>query len=519
MKIIQPVWRTRTMSTRGWLLVAVLVLATYSCPEAFGWGCDKAHPAINDLAGRLFIVKSQSDAFGDKYRNAPVEYRTVFDGVTFKKGGLGEKSADTVIMRTDFLGWLQRGGHDADVPEIVMGFRHFYDPVYEPRYLTWLTKRLKKPDREDVTSIEAFFDAYEYHADDWNLNEDWNGQLRKLRLQPKLIKPRIDGITWALTNEDNDHSWINGLRAYKAAMENDRERFGGLTRLQLFAKAFRCVGEAMHMVGDMTQPAHTRADSHSLYEPVEKTVDDVMIRRIIGDIWKDPGFRPTKDFTVVPGLLPEELMKRAAVFTNSHFFSNDTIADYKKWVFPRNSKRPYPNPMLSDLKESGSVYYGWFEDEGWVPLAKATGSWFSVVLFKSKKVNLEHPKCNVTADMAEPQAKVLIPIAVYSASELIDRFFPTLEIVIGAKHSDGNTYRVSGALKHCIENDPEWQKVGEIRYTGSAAIIVNGSRKISCQFIAGELIAPSITVDAGDEIRVVVEAGARIIRSELLRLD
>jgi len=501
------------------LSAVLLVIALCSCPPVFGWGCNEAHPAINELAGRLFIVKSQSDAFGDKYRNAPIEHRTVFDGITFKKGGMSEKSADTVTLRTDFLGWLQRGGHDADIPEIVMGFRHFYDPVYEPRYLTWLTKRLKKPNREDVTSREAFFEAYEYHADDWNLNEEWNGRLRKLKLQPKLIKPRIDGITWALTHGDNDHSWINGLRAYKAAMENDRARFGGLTRTQLFAKAFRCVGEAMHMVGDMTQPAHTRADSHSLFEPVEQAVDGAMIRRVIGEGWKDPAFRPTKSYPVVPGLSPEELMKHAAVFTNSRFFSNDTVADYQKWVFPRNSKRPYPNPMLSDLKESGGVYYGWFEDVGWVPLAKATGSWFSVVLFKAKKVNLERPKCNVTAEMAEPQAKVLIPIAVYSASELIDRFFPTLEISVEAKRSDGNTYRVSGALKHCIENDAEWQNVGEIRYTGDGSIVVNGSRKITCQFIAGELIAPSITADAGDEIRVVVEAGARIIRSEPLRLD
>lgn len=511
--------RTTPAEGQGVLLAVLFVLALTSCPAAFGWGCNEAHPAINELAGRLFIVKSQSDAFGDKYRNAPVEYRTVFDGITFKKGGMSEKSADTVTLRTDFLGWLQRGGHDADIPEIVMGFRHFYDPVYEPRYLTWLTKRLKKPNREEMTSKEAFFESFEYHADDWNLNEDWSGQLRKLRLQPKLIKPRIDGITWALSNEDNDHSLINGLRAYKAAMENDRVRFAGLTRSQVFAKAFRCVGEAMHMVGDMTQPAHTRADSHSLFEPVEKAVDGAMVRRVIGDGWKDPGFRPTREFPVTPGLSPEDLMKRAAVFTNAHFFSNDTVADYKKWVFPRNSKRPYPNPMLSDLKESGGVYYGWFEDAGWVPLAKATGSWFSVVLFKSKKVNLERPKCNVTAEMAEPQAKVLLPIAVYSASELIDRFFPTLEISVEAKYSEGNTYRVSGALKHCIENDAEWQKVGEIRYTGAGTIVVNGSRKISCQFIAGELIAPSINADTGDEIRVIVEAGARIIRSETIRLE
>jgi len=500
-------------------LIALLVFSLFPCAASFGWGCNEAHPAINELAGKLFIIKSQSDAFGDKYKRAPVEFRTVFNGVTFKKGGMSEKTADKIKIDANFIGWLRRGGHDADIPEIVMGFRHFYDPVYEPRYLTWLIRRIMKPDREDVPTEEAFFSSFEYHADDWNPNKDWNGKLRQLRLQPKLIKPRIDGITWALSDEDNEHSWLNGLKAYKAAMENDRTRFGGLTQAQIFAKAFRCLGETMHMVGDMTQPAHTRADSHSLFEPVEKTVDDAMVRKVIGDGWKNPEFRPSKDFTVVRGLSPEELMKSAAVFTNHRFFSNDTVADYKKWVFPRNNKRPYPRPLVSNLRETNGVYSSWFEDVGWVPLAKETGSWFSVVLFKSKKLNRKNPKFNVTAEMAEPQASVLIPLAVYSASEVIDKFFPTLEMAVSVKNADGNSYEVSGELKHSIENDAEWKKVGEIRYTGPATILINNTRKIKCEFIAGELIRQTVIAEAGDELLLVVETGARIIRSEPFKLD
>ncbi|HEY9071376.1 MAG TPA: hypothetical protein VIV61_14050 [Candidatus Ozemobacteraceae bacterium] len=503
---------------RNRLLAAVLAGLTWSA-AAFGWGCDEAHPAINELAGKLFIVKSQGDAFGDKYKRAPIEHRTTFEGVTFKKGGLSEKSADTLVISANFIEWLRRGGHDADIPGIVMGFRHFYDPVYEPHYLTWLVRRLKKPDRAGVSSEEAFFEGFEYRADDWNPNKEWNGVLRRLRLQPKLIKPRIDGITWVLSHPDNDHSWRNGLLAYKAAMENDCTAFGGLSRERLFARAFRSLGETMHMVGDMTQPAHTRADSHSLFEPVEGTVGDEIVRRVIGDGWKNPEFRPTGDYTVKRGLSPEALMKSLAVFTNSHFFSNDTIADYKKWVFPRNKKRPYPAPALSRLKEESGTYGAEFADVGWVPLAKETGSWFSVVLFKSEKVNRKNPKFNVTKEMAEPQAKVLIPLAVWAASELIDAFFPTLELAGAAKRTDGNTYLVSGELKHIIENDAEWQKIGEIRYAGPAVILVNGTRRIPCTFADGRLEGATVTADAGDTIRIVIEAGARIIRSEPLPLD
>ncbi|HNW34564.1 MAG TPA: hypothetical protein PKM25_06515, partial [Candidatus Ozemobacteraceae bacterium] len=125
-----------------WVLV-LLMFSLFPCAGSSGWDCNEAHPAINELAGKLFVIKSQSDSFGDKYKRAPVEFRSLFNGFTFKKGGMSEKTADKIRIDANFIEWLRRGGHDADIPEIVMGFRHFYDRVYEPRYLTWLIRRIK----------------------------------------------------------------------------------------------------------------------------------------------------------------------------------------------------------------------------------------------------------------------------------------------------------------------------------------------------------------------------------------
>ncbi|HNV71640.1 MAG TPA: hypothetical protein PKO06_18185, partial [Candidatus Ozemobacteraceae bacterium] len=218
------------MNWRRWVgsvLVAAGLLLPVPSPA---WDCNTTHPSINELAAKLFIVKSQSETFGEKYRSAPIEFRTVFKGTALKKGTFSENASVKETITANFIDWVARGGHDADVPGFVMAFRHFYDPVYEPRHLTWFRRWLNKPDKEDFASEEAFFNSYKYKANEWNINKPEGDKPAKLLFQPKVIKPRIDGITWAVSHPDNDHSWHNGLRAYKAALENDQTALGKLNR-------------------------------------------------------------------------------------------------------------------------------------------------------------------------------------------------------------------------------------------------------------------------------------------------
>lgn len=506
------------------LILGVVLSVFQPTSEVQAWDCKATHPVINELAGKLFVVKSQGNAFGEKYKWAPVEFRSLFDGVTFSKGFWSEKASKKFDTKGTFIEWLARGGHDADIPELLMGFRHFYDPVYEPRYLTWLSRWVKKPDKSDFKSEEEFRAAYDYRADDFNPNKESGERKRDLGLTPHFMDPKIDGITWVLSHPGNTYSWETGLKAYKAAMENDLTKSGGLSKSQLFGNAFRALGETMHLLADMTQPAHVRADSHSVYEPLEKTLDEKLVRKIIGEEWKKASFAPTRDFQINAGLSPLELMTQTAAFTNKRFFSNDTISDYVMWVFPRNHKRPYPSPQLSELREENGIYSASFQDVGWVPLAKQTGANHSIVLAKKKK-DLDAPvdektakRFNVLPQMTEPQARVLMPVAIFVCAELIDRFFPTLELSLQAEKIEQDRYRLSGSLSHLIAQDKAWQSIGEIRYSGTAYLLVDETQKIACTFVAGKMTPQVMVLRPGSRIRLVVEEGARLMRSKLLEL-
>ncbi len=507
------------MNTKELKLISFLFIIVFLSvgSTSYGWNCVDAHPTINEMAGKLFIAKSQTESFGEKYKNSPIDTKIILEGYTFKKAKMTEKSSKPYLLKTNFTGWLARGGHDADVPSFQMGFRHFYDPIYDPHYLTWFRRWLKKPDKKDYASEAEFFKSLQYRADDWNPNIKFGTKDRKFSIQPKVIKPEIDAITWALKHEENEHSWHAGLIAYKAAMENDSSKFGKLNREQVYAKAFRCLGETMHLMADMAQPAHVRADSHSVHEPIEKTVDGEMIKKVIGDKYLNPDFKPTRDFTIVRGLSPEVQMQRVAVFTNKRFFSNDTIFDYKKWVFQRNHKKAYPEPQLSRLKEVKGVYYSYFKDVGWVQLARETGSLFSMVIGKSEKYGRKNPKFNVLPSMAEDQAKVLIPLAIYNCSELIDKFFPTMQLDADYSNKDGNTFSFNANLIHNVEQDSEWKEIGEIKYSGTGFVYVNNNLRQKCNFVSGATEFES-NLESGDTVRICIRAGGRMFWSKPIEI-
>lgn len=494
------------------LALSAVLLALSGPVQA--WDCVEAHPTINLLAFEHFLARFKAGHYGEKFNRMAIDDEVRFQGLTFGKAPKFESGANAKLVNAshNFSGWLARGGYDADMPEINMGFRHFFDPVYEPHYLTWQHRSFIPKKKSSFASEEAFFASLQYRADDWNPNFEIGYKDRKVKLQPKLFRPQIDAVTWAFTHEDNDHNWQQAKLAYKAAMENNTAMYGKLNRSQMFGKAFRALGETMHLMADMTQPAHTRADSHSLYEPIEENVKEKMIRKIIADRHKNPNFKPVPEFEIEPDLELPELMKKLAAFTNRHFFSNDTIFDYENWQFPRNKKRPYPAPQLSRLKHESGLYYAWFETVGWVPLAKETGSPFSRVLNDNDRYGRKNPHFNVMPNMAESQARVLIPIAVYNCAEVIKAFLPSFRVDFALSSLGSGQYRASGELVHNAEYDNEWRDIGAIRFNGPGFIQINRAYS-KCEFRDGQLIATDIALKSGDQVALVIRAGGLIVAS------
>lgn len=500
-------------------LILPIVVLLLAISPAYSWDCIEAHPTINLLACENFVARLQAGEFADKFKNQIIDDAASFSGLTFSKAVFfdSRSEAKTINASYTFSGWLAKGGHDADIPQLDMGFRHFYDPYYQPRYLTWMRRHMQIKKKTAFASEEAFFKSLDYRADDWNPNMEFGTKDRKIKLQPKILRPQIDAITWGLVHEENEHNWRQGKIAYKAAMENNTAAFGKLSRSQVFGKAFRALGETMHLLADMTQPAHTRADSHSAYEPIEKTVNEKMIRKIIGDSHKNPEFRPVSEFEIETGLLPADLMKKLATFTNSHFFSNDTVFDYEKWIFPRNNKRPYPSPQLSKLKHDRGIYYAHFEEIGWVPMAKETGSLFSKVLNDNDKFGRKKPHFNVMPNMAEAQAKVLIPLAVFNCAELIKAFLPSFRVEFSLRPKASGVFEAHGELIHEVSEDSDWAEIGAIRFNGPGFLQINDSWQ-KCEFSDGQLVAVSVNLKPGDKIRLVVRAGALKVFSDYVTI-
>lgn len=237
----------------------------------------------------------------------------------------------------------------------------------------------------------------------------------------------------------------------------------------------------------------------------------------MGNRHKDPNFKPVPEFEIEETMEMPELMKRLSAFTNSHFFSNDTIFDYETWKFPRNNKRPYPSPQLSQLRHEAGLYYGFFETVGWVPLAKETGSPFSRVLIDNDKYGRKNPQYNVMPDMAESQARVLIPLAIYNCAECIKAFLPSFKVNFNLQKAGSNEYFTHGELMHDVSHDEDWYKIGAIRFNGPGHLRINESwQKVELR--NGCLVETRLRLKSGDKVALVIRAGGIIVTSQRIRI-
>jgi hypothetical protein len=381
--------------------------------------------------------------------------------------------------------WIAYGGDWADEPHLYASVRHFYDPLamWGHHYLT---------------------DQYEFHG--------WYDD------------PQIDARTWGLDHPDNPFSFESALYYYKAALETPEVDLGSGPRLTSghwkmdvdlapqdpadqrsihLALAYRALGEAMHMLGDMTQPAHVRNDSHPYDEPVEQTVTSADVRAAAN---------LAVDAHIAPSLLsaggtlqpPRKLFDDVARFTNEHFYSADTIYDAKARVVPANigfgeyvagTKKPYPAPQFEDLLVEEVPVKGWLVDRtvkrlyvplvnDKIPLAQERLSyhWFTTV---GEEMDRKLRPYQIPPSFAAEQARVLMPVAIYACADLMHHFYPTLELqadyrdlgVLEEAVEGRDAYRrqvieVDTAMVHHQERDAAWSAYElSIAYDGPAKLV------------------------------------------------
>jgi len=294
--------------------------------------------------------------------------------------------------------WIEDGGYSADEPEYTMALIHFYDPTDPERaYLT------------DLRFLQQF-------AQLWD--EDF-------------INPQRSAVDWAFDRDlagyaayyTQDYSWNDALRYYTAALASPSR-----TNDQ-YGNAWRAVGETMHLVSDMTVPAHVRNDGHAWSDPYEDSVGSK-------EIYAYAGGQPLSiDYN--KGSL-RDLMVEIAKTVNRNYFSADTMP-YERGGVRQYS---YSAPTLEGLSKDSQGYY-------YSPVSGALAR--EVYCPVNGGVYLY----SIDRKVLDDQRSVLIPTAVRASAEVLDRFLPRFEATLTVKKylpddSSDDQYLVHTTLQHMM---------------------------------------------------------------------
>lgn len=434
-------------------IALTLYISTLSMTVVYAWD-QPTHQQINQEALLLFN-KNNSDL--KKYKDAPIDFlryyygedvssTTLFQHDFFKVTTIQSKMKHYTAVTNEkkFSGWVIRGGHTADEPQGYMAVRHFYDPL-------------------KLSGVHYITDHSKLHQEYFPIN------------------PKIDAKEWALKSPSNAFNYLNALKYYKKAMEipygetdkgityigQDFRELKSMTfyvdehlRDYYLAKSFRALGETMHMLSDMTMPAHVRNDSHPLLEPIEQGMNPSIVNKYARDI-------PPIDVDLSGNT--DMIFNEVAKYTNRNFFSADTFFDIDnpKGIFPQNSEIPYMSPLYGDLIWS-------------VNKTKKTGIGSKYI--QGVKVNMVHSNGEIhfmPSIFAESQGQILMPLAINASAKLIDMFFPTMtlsssyEEVQVPKDDElvTHAYELNAIMNHDVKLDKEWSEAGlSIKYAGEGTL-------------------------------------------------
>ena len=377
------------------------------------------HRTINKLAIDQFFATLAKDPILARYdlKGAPqlLGEAVATPGLTLADCIQGDKSGS-------FRWWVEEGAYTADEPEWYASFRHFYDPLAVNGGATWLTDHL-----DDLGIV-------------WSACAPNIAQL----LLGTRFNPRIDAMTWALEGPAGDGMGENRY-CLKRGVGYMKEAFASTKpdKQRLFAKAWRALGETMHLMADMTSVPHVRNDSHPgmaigalgfgnynanvgimKADPYESMTRESLIESL-----GKGAVDPVVGSRIKAARTPEELFRSVATYTQSHFFSADTLSGTDhlgRAVTPANGMPAYPAPKLEPTGFNPQTGYytkqifnrpvrltheTWLGANGWGDPMHATQISYACV---------------------QDQAAILLPIAVAANARLIEMVLPRVEVKLAS---------------------------------------------------------------------------------------
>lgn len=425
----------------GLLLALVLMLSASPC---FSYSHRNAHPRINELSMQKFFSRASQDSILKRYDFSGSFIQLHGETVT-REGFLDEgESVDAIVngeVDRTFREWVADGGRTADEPEFYSSLRHFYDPKAVSKGKSYLTDHVNE-------YIEAV--AGKVFTD-----------------------PEMDAREWAIDGPErkgyraNRFAWKRGIEYMERAFaETDQKR-----KPMLFARAWRALGETMHLLADMTVPAHVRNDAHpyNMYlsgfrlDPYEYFIvvnspgkGDVITPASRNPLRTDLAdkIRNNKDIYALFHLVADH--------TNTNYFSADTVAGVDpntgKRITNANGMAEYPSPRLDKTTLDPLGYY---ELNG-KPVAHM--DWVNNTWWNAKNTALQRFSSKLNwykaidsyQDVVITQAQELIPLATEGGAKLVEWFIPRLEVVLTSYNPEKRT--LSGTIKHTLVSGGPYAK-------------------------------------------------------------
>ncbi|MCY2930498.1 MAG: hypothetical protein NTV86_13560 [Planctomycetota bacterium] len=443
--------RTSAMKRTTFLLVAVLVSAS----EAAAYDNMKAHRAFNTVAMERFIAKAKADDNLAAFRM--YEFYPDAGGKAFRY-----MTTNTTLLPEDVgaqtaFGWVVQGGFTADInySGVEMAYRHFYDPLAMNNQSAWIS---------DL-------------ADEWATTA---------KLQE--FNPLITAKQWALGTGGPEKESRYSLRQFDVSMKSLLSTTAQRTR---GADAWRCLGETLHLLADMTVPAHVRNDAHPgtpggwsdvfakwRSDPYENFVLDDTVHKYANNL-----VDPVTLAAIGMATTPEELFDILARYTNENFISQDTMSGVSPdgiAIRNRNGCAAYPSPKAAVEDYQGGYlvrqdYMGqvllagecWSQvtrpkqvgrlKPGPAPNVDQPVQWIGVpVEDKDGHPVMRYTGLQVTSACADSQARRLVPLTVAAEARLIEMVMP--EMIVTLEGVDVSGGLASGTIK-ALKNLPAIKRV------------------------------------------------------------
>jgi hypothetical protein len=492
------------------VIMVILIMLTLFPYSVLAWNNADAHMEINSLAFESFTLDKMTK--DPTFLNACLCGSDTLGSAWDKSDGtqqlIQKYSPGQNIKQKPMKQWIVQGGFSADEPEGPMALRHFYDPTKNSGE-SWLT------DSQFLTNFLSRFSS-------------------------TIHNPKIDAKTWALDFGDRgdegattaerlslsqDYSWYDAKKYFIMALASDSDYN------MYYGMSWRGVGETMHMVSDMTVPAHVRNDGHAAlgaYGPFGLIGPKTLIlgtRLAFFD--PDPIEFFTDDADVIKyskgspssGILYDKpidtLMDSLAIWTNRNFVSKDTIP------IPGQSKMANGDPVYRSPKLTGGKVdngYIWHDVDGSPTRMVRMKNIYTLGIWKTDEYTHE-----IDDAVKYSQNAILVPTAIKASTTVLDRFLPRFEATmkVTQKTSGSPTYTMSGSLKF---NDKynEWgpmlqEKLGSTKFkvNNGAYVIVNGQRTKISKRANGDYteFTTDFSAEPGDIVSLEYDFGGYIIEA------